>query len=185
MKYCPLNPPPIEKYYEVRCFSIEDQHKFHGFLFPETDLFFIKMHYNSRNGWNHFGRLLMGSHFGGFWFTTFGFSLIGESQCILTMTIDINSCYCHQVYWVCYLWIQFLTLLPILNPQHVTKSLFVKWYTSYVTTDKTRMPAFWGYHLPPHDYPYRPNTIESYWIPSQDKVKVTNLKNLPKLEILK
>ena len=44
------------------------------------------------------------------------------------------------------------------------------------------MPAFWGYPLPPHDYPY-------YWFildpnSKQDKVKCTNLKNLPKLPIL-
>ena len=42
----------------------------------------------------------------------------------------------------------------------------------------TRTPAFWGYPPPPHDYPY-------YWVildpkSKEDKVKVTNLKNLPK-----
>ena len=40
------------------------------------------------------------------------------------------------------------------------------------------MPVFWGYPLPPHGYPY-------YWFildskSKQDKVKVTNLKNLQK-----
>ena len=45
------------------------------------------------------------------------------------------------------------------------------------------MPAFWGYPLPPHDYPY-------YWVildpKSEDnKVKVTNLKNSPKFQFLK
>ena len=40
------------------------------------------------------------------------------------------------------------------------------------------MPAFWGYPPPPHDYPY-------YWVildpkSKEDKVKVTNLNNLPK-----
>ena len=68
------------------------------------------MHYNSRNGWNRFERLLMGSVVV-FCFTTFSFSLI-----------YINSCYCYWVYWVHYFRIQFLTLLPILNPQHVSKT---------------------------------------------------------------
>ena len=49
-------------------------------------------------------------------------------------------------------------------------------------TRTTRVPAFWGYPLLPHDYPY-------YWVildpkSKQDKVKVTNLKNLPKVQIL-
>ena len=44
------------------------------------------------------------------------------------------------------------------------------------------MLAFWGYPSPPHDYPY-------YWVildpkSKEDKVKVTNLKNLPKLVIV-
>ena len=48
-------------------------------------------------------------------------------------------------------------------------------------TKTTRMPVFWGYPPPPHDYP-------CYWFildpkTKQDKVKVTNLKNLPKLQI--
>ena len=47
-------------------------------------------------------------------------------------------------------------------------------------TRTTRTPAFWGYPSP-HDYPY-------YWVildpkSKEDKVKVTNLKNLPKLQI--
>ena len=46
-------------------------------------------------------------------------------------------------------------------------------------TRTTRKPAFWGYPSPPHDYPY-------YWVISdpkskEDIVKVTNLKNLPKI----
>ena len=50
-------------------------------------------------------------------------------------------------------------------------------------TRTTRMPAFWGYPLPPHDYPY-------YWVildpnSKEDKVKVTYLNNLPKLQNLK
>ena len=45
----------------------------------------------------------------------------------------------------------------------------------------TRTPAFWGYPLPPHDYPY-------YWVildpkSKEDKVKGINLKNLPKFQI--
>ena len=46
----------------------------------------------------------------------------------------------------------------------------------------TRMPAFWRYPLSPHGYPY-------YWFISDPKsnlhkVKITNWKNLPKLQIL-
>ena len=48
-------------------------------------------------------------------------------------------------------------------------------------TRTTRAPAFWGYPPLPHEYPY-------YWVildpkSKEDKVKVTNLKNLPKLQI--
>ena len=48
---------------------------------------------------------------------------------------------------------------------------------------RTRTPAFWGYPLPPHDYPY-------HWVildpkSKEDKVKVTNVKNSPKFQILK
>ena len=50
-------------------------------------------------------------------------------------------------------------------------------------TRTTRMPAFWGYPPPPRDYP-------CHWVildlkSKQDKVKVTNLKNFPKVQILK
>ena len=46
---------------------------------------------------------------------------------------------------------------------------------------RTRKPAFWGYPPPPHDYPY-------HWVildpkSKDDKVKVTNFKNLPKFQI--
>ena len=49
-------------------------------------------------------------------------------------------------------------------------------------TRTTRMPAFWGYPPPPRDYP-------CHWVildlkSKQDKVKVTNLKNFPKVQIL-
>ena len=48
-------------------------------------------------------------------------------------------------------------------------------------TRTTRTPAFWGYPSQPHDYPY-------YWVildpkSKEGKVKITNLKNLPKLQI--
>ena len=53
------------------------------------------------------------------------------------------------------------------NIQHVTNE-----------TRTTKMPAFWGYTPPPHDY----------WVildpkSKEGKVKVTNLKNLPKFLI--
>ena len=48
-------------------------------------------------------------------------------------------------------------------------------------TRTTRTPAFWGYPPPPHDYPY-------HWVildpkSEEDKVKVTNLKISPKLDV--
>ena len=50
-------------------------------------------------------------------------------------------------------------------------------------TRTTRTPVFWGYPPLPHDYPY-------YWFildpkSIEDKVKVTNLKNSPKFQMLK
>ena len=44
----------------------------------------------------------------------------------------------------------------------------------------TRMPAFWGYPPPPHNYPY-------HWVildpkSKEDKVKVTSFKNSPKFQ---
>ena len=52
-----------------------------------------------------------------------------------------------------------------------------------ITTTRrtTRTPAFWGYPPPPHDCPY-------YWVildlkSKEEKVKVRNLKDLPKLPI--
>ena len=47
-------------------------------------------------------------------------------------------------------------------------------------TKTTRTLAFWGNPPPPHDYPY-------YWVildpkSKEDKVKVTDLKNLPKFQ---
>ena len=52
-----------------------------------------------------------------------------------------------------------------------------------ITSDKTRTtrtPAFWGYPSPPNDYPY-------HWVildpkSKEDKVKFTNLRNLPKFK---
>ena len=48
-------------------------------------------------------------------------------------------------------------------------------------TRRTRMPVLWEKKPPPHDYPY-------YWFVSdpkskQDRVRVTTLKNLPKIQI--
>ena len=48
-------------------------------------------------------------------------------------------------------------------------------------TRTTRMPTFWGYPPPPHDYPY-------HWVildpkSKEDKVKFTNLRNSPKFQI--
>ena len=62
------------------------------------------------------------------------------------------------------------------------------------TTRTTRTPAFWGYPPPPHDCPYywpvhigsQVKSIDQFILDSkskQDKVKFTNLKNLPKLQI--
>ena len=55
------------------------------------------------------------------------------------------------------------------------------------------MPSFWGYPLQPHEYPYiwsvhtgsQAHTIHQFILDpksKQDKVKVTNWKNLPKLQ---
>ena len=49
-------------------------------------------------------------------------------------------------------------------------------------TRTTRTPAFWGYPPTPNDYPY-------HWVildpkSKEDKVKVTNLKNSPKFQIV-
>ena len=54
--------------------------------------------------------------------------------------------------------------------------------TVVVTTRTTRTPSFWGYPPPPHDYPH-------HWVildpkSKEDKVKVTNLKNSPKFQIV-
>ena len=51
-------------------------------------------------------------------------------------------------------------------------------WTLQLVTRTTRTPAFWGYPPPPNDY----------WVildpkSKEDKVKVTNLKNLPKFQI--
>ena len=50
-----------------------------------------------------------------------------------------------------------------------------------LTTRETRMPMFWEYPPLPHDYPY-------YWFISdpkskQDKLKTTNLKKMPKIQM--
>ena len=48
-------------------------------------------------------------------------------------------------------------------------------------TRTTRMPAFWGYPPPPHDYPYHWGILDPK--SKEDSVKVTNLKNSPKFQI--
>ena len=45
----------------------------------------------------------------------------------------------------------------------------------FVTTKTTRIPTFWEYPLPPHDYPYYSFILDPK--SKQDKVKITNLKN--------
>ena len=87
------------------------------------------------------------------------------------------------------MWIKILCIEYILWGIPTIKSTFhvanmVKTATvKDVRTRTTRMPAFWGYPHPPppHDYPY-------YWVildpkSKEDKVKVTNWKNLPKFLI--
>ena len=70
--------------------------------------------------------------------------------------------------------------------QLMLQNTIMLWWLSGKTdaitlTRTTRTPAFWGYPPPPHDYPY-------HWVildpkSKEDKVKVTNLKNLPKFQI--
>ena len=55
------------------------------------------------------------------------------------------------------------------------------YYQFWIRT--TRMPAFWEYPRQPHDYLYYWFISDPKW--KQDKVKVTNLKNLPKFQIFK
>ena len=60
---------------------------------------------------------------------------------------------------------------------------YMQLFWNLILTRTIRTPAFWGYPPPPHDYPL-------YWVildpkSKEDKVKVTNLKNLPKFQILK
>ena len=75
------------------------------------------------------------------------------------------------------------------NPSRMGDATEQTWhYVQYLRsvcskTRTTRTPAFWGYPPPPHDYPY-------HWVildpkSKEDKVKVTNLKNSPKFQILK
>ena len=50
-----------------------------------------------------------------------------------------------------------------------------------VSTRTTRTPAFWGYPPPSNDYPYHCVILDPK--SKEHKVKVTNLKNLPKFQI--
>ena len=75
-------------------------------------------------------------------------------------------------------------MIPILVI-HIRSQVNRRQSQSYKFKKKTRTirtPAFWGYPPPPHDYPY-------HWVildpkSKEDKVKVTNLKNSPKFQIL-
>ena len=95
------------------------------------------------------------------------YTLSPEWNCSLFLDV-ILKCICILIHNLSSHWCLFVAIqLPI--SQH------------WVITRTTRTPAFWGYPPPPHDYPY-------YWVildpkSKEDKVKVTNLKNLPKLQI--
>ena len=52
--------------------------------------------------------------------------------------------------------------------------------SSKATQTRSRTPAFWGYPLLRHGYPYYWLILDPKW---KDKVKVTILKNLPKIQI--
>ena len=65
----------------------------------------------------------------------------------------------------------------IICSERISTSYYNAWCHWQKLTRTTRTPAFWGYPSPPDDHPY-------YWVildpkSKEDKVKVTNLKNLP------
>ena len=66
---------------------------------------------------------------------------------------------------------------------HVLHSLVWHMACCLKHTRTTRTPAFWGYPPPPHDYPYHLIILDPK--SKEDKVKVTNLNNSPKFQILK
>ena len=60
------------------------------------------------------------------------------------------------------------------------------WQPYHMKTDWTRTPrtpAFWGYPLPHHNYPYHLVLLDPK--SKEDKVKVTNSKNSPKFQNFK
>ena len=65
------------------------------------------------------------------------------------------------------------------GPSFIKLDQLDQWIKDQFKTRTIITPAFWGYPLLPHDYPY-------YWVvldpKSKDKVKITNLKNLPELK---
>ena len=52
--------------------------------------------------------------------------------------------------------------------------------SSKATQTRSRTPAFWGYPLLCHGYPHYSLILDPKW---KDKIKVTILKNLPKIQI--
>ena len=79
--------------------------------------------------------------------------------------------------WKCGSTTQLTKGLWALHPFFCENNLALIW------TRITRTPAFWGYPLPPHDYPYYWVILDPKW--KEDRVKITNLKNLPKFQIFK
>ena len=69
-------------------------------------------------------------------------------------------------------------MFNVRNSWQLVKQMLL--FISTRTTRPTKTPAFWGYPPLPHDYSY-------YWVimdpkSKEDKVKVINLKNLPKCQ---
>ena len=91
-----------------------------------------------------------------------------------------------QCVFYIYIYIIVLCILDACYIDDTTVLIIQDWImvmtvTVIKTTRTTKTPAFWGYPLPPHDYPY-------YWVildpkSKEDKVKITNLNNLPKFQI--
>ena len=80
-----------------------------------------------------------------------------------------------------YLPIDFLIFLIPQISTLIRRKYVWQFYTNITRT--TRTPAFWGYHPPPHDYQYYSVILDPK--SKKDKVKVTNLRNLPKFKIFK
>ena len=86
----------------------------------ETELFFVKMHYNSGNGWNHFGRLLMGS--------ALGFCLKVRSHCV-RVRISFSIRFSFRVRRTVYTESEFLSVFDLIScpqlPRQTSKCDFV------------------------------------------------------------